>query len=174
MTQPARAGERTSAPVSPAPRRTPAEQLPALTCPSLFHPSGVPLQLQDGAGIVEKGDLIAKVKEVAAAGPEGEAPAGYVFDAASGYYISAGWFSVRSCACFEHCAQSACSLLRARRAPGCACTPMPSPPPSFSFFFCNAETGLYWDARTGGFFNSGDGKWYSWDESGQKFVEWAQ
>lgn len=53
-----------------------------------FNP--IPVCLQDSAGIIEKEDLIAKVKEVAAAGPEGEAPAGYVFDAASGYYVSAG------------------------------------------------------------------------------------
>ena len=46
--------------------------------------------LQDSAGIIEKDDLIAKVKEVAAAGPEGEAPAGYSFDAATGYWHSAG------------------------------------------------------------------------------------
>ncbi|KAI7844013.1 hypothetical protein COHA_002550 [Chlorella ohadii] len=43
----------------------------------------------DSAGIIEKDDLIAKVKEVAAAGPEGEAPAGYSFDAATGYWRSA-------------------------------------------------------------------------------------
>lgn len=52
------------------------------SCSSLF--------LQDGAGIIEKEDLVAKVKQVAAAGPEGEAPAGYTFDAATGYYHSAG------------------------------------------------------------------------------------
>lgn len=49
-----------------------------------------PSALQDSAGIIEKDDLIAKVKEVAAAGPEGEAPAGYSFDAATGYWHSAG------------------------------------------------------------------------------------
>ncbi|PRW60637.1 CD2 antigen cytoplasmic tail-binding 2 [Chlorella sorokiniana] len=42
----------------------------------------------DSAGIIEKDDLIAKVKEVAASGPEGEAPAGYTFDAATGYWHS--------------------------------------------------------------------------------------
>lgn len=61
------------------------------------------LPLQDGAGIVEKEELIARVKEVAAAGPEGEAPAGYVFDPATGYYLSPGAScllarNMRSCA----------------------------------------------------------------------------
>ncbi|KAL4436141.1 hypothetical protein ABPG77_005589 [Micractinium sp. CCAP 211/92] len=42
----------------------------------------------DAAGFVEKADLVAKVREVAAQGPEGEAPAGYVFDAATGYYLN--------------------------------------------------------------------------------------
>lgn len=58
--------------------------LPTSSCnaPTLF--------LKDSAGIIEKEDLIAKVKEVAAAGPEGEAPAGYTFDAATGYWHSAG------------------------------------------------------------------------------------
>lgn len=46
--------------------------------------------LQDAAGFVEKADLVAKVREVAAQGPEGEAPAGYVFDAATGYYLNSG------------------------------------------------------------------------------------
>ncbi|KAI3429814.1 hypothetical protein D9Q98_010127 [Chlorella vulgaris] len=43
----------------------------------------------DGAGIVDKTDLVAKVKQAAAAGPEGAAPEGYIFDAATGYYLSA-------------------------------------------------------------------------------------
>lgn len=46
--------------------------------------------LQDADGFVEKADLIARVKEVAAQGPEGEAPAGYVFDPATGYFLNAG------------------------------------------------------------------------------------
>lgn len=43
----------------------------------------------DADGFVEKADLIARVKEVAAQGPEGEAPAGYVFDPATGYFLNA-------------------------------------------------------------------------------------
>lgn len=43
----------------------------------------------EAGNIVEKGELIAKVKEAAAQGPEGEAPAGYTFDHASGYFYSA-------------------------------------------------------------------------------------
>jgi OCRE domain len=45
--------------------------------------------LQDANGIVEKSDLVVRVKELAAKGPEGEvaaAPDGYVFDPASGLY----------------------------------------------------------------------------------------
>ncbi|PSC74352.1 CD2 antigen cytoplasmic tail-binding 2 [Micractinium conductrix] len=76
----------------------------------------------DGAGIVEKAELIAKVKEVAARPAEGEAPAGYSFDPASGLFHS-------------------------------------------------AESGMYWDASTGGFFNNG--KWYSWDADKKEFEEWA-
>lgn len=40
----------------------------------------------------------------------------------------------------------------------------PSPP---------ADTGMYWDSSSGGFYSSGDGKWYSWDAGTQAFVEWA-
>ncbi|KAL4422393.1 hypothetical protein ABPG75_008590 [Micractinium tetrahymenae] len=40
-------------------------------------------------GFVEKADLIGKVREVAAQGPEGEAPAGYTFDPATGYFLNA-------------------------------------------------------------------------------------
>ena len=52
-------------------------------------PSCAPF-VQDSAGILDKDELIAKVKEAAAAGPEGEAPAGYTFDAATGYWHSPG------------------------------------------------------------------------------------
>ena len=47
--------------------------------------------VQDPSGIVEKGDLVARVKAAADQGPEGEVPAappGYEFDAASGYFWS--------------------------------------------------------------------------------------
>ena len=49
----------------------------------------------------------------------------------------------------------------------CACM---LPPP----FHSRAETGMYWDAASGGFYNGGDGKWYSWDADKQQFVEWEQ
>ncbi|BDA46148.1 probable CD2 antigen cytoplasmic tail-binding protein 2 homolog [Coccomyxa sp. Obi] len=48
---------------------------------------------QDPTGIVEKNDLVAKVKELAERGPDGElpaeAPAGYTFDPSSGYFYNA-------------------------------------------------------------------------------------
>ncbi len=34
------------------------------------------------------------------------------------------------------------------------------------------ETGMYWDAATGGFCSGGT--WYSWDADKQQFVEWQQ
>ncbi|KAK9806523.1 hypothetical protein WJX73_006788 [Symbiochloris irregularis] len=49
---------------------------------------------QDAAGIVDKSDLVAKVKEVASRGPEGaddpalQVPQGYSYDAGTGYYYS--------------------------------------------------------------------------------------
>jgi len=46
---------------------------------------------QDPTGIVEKGDLVSRVRAAAEVGPEGEpssAPPGYTFDNASGYYWS--------------------------------------------------------------------------------------
>ena len=49
------------------------------------------LRHQDASQIVEKDDLVARVKAVASRGPEGEeaaAPAGYELDPASGYYYS--------------------------------------------------------------------------------------
>ena len=51
------------------------------------------LLLQDTSSIVEKSELVAKVQELAAKGPEGEpaaaaVPEGYVYDPASGYYYS--------------------------------------------------------------------------------------
>ena len=36
-----------------------------------------------------------QVKEVAAAGPEGEAPAGYTYDPATGYWANAGALRLR-------------------------------------------------------------------------------
>jgi hypothetical protein len=56
------------------------------------------LLLQDISNMVEKAELVAKVQELAAKGPEGElppppaaaavVPEGYVYDSASGYYYS--------------------------------------------------------------------------------------
>lgn len=46
--------------------------------------------VQDSAGIIDKAELVERVKQAAAAGPEGEAPAGYTFDPATGYFYSAG------------------------------------------------------------------------------------
>ena len=49
---------------------------------------------QDAAGIVDKSDLVAKVREVASRGPEGaddpalQVPRGYSYDAGTGYYYS--------------------------------------------------------------------------------------
>ena len=46
---------------------------------------------QDASQIVEKDDLVARVRAVASQGPEGEeaaAPPGYVLDPTSGYYYS--------------------------------------------------------------------------------------
>lgn len=37
-----------------------------------------------------------------------------------------------------------------------------------------AVAGLYWDATSGGFYDSSKGKWYSYDASTQQFTEWAQ
>ncbi len=48
--------------------------------------------LQDTTGVVEKGDLVSRVREAAAKGPEGgtaaSAPAGYAYDPSSGYWYS--------------------------------------------------------------------------------------
>jgi hypothetical protein len=46
--------------------------------------------LQDSTGILDKAELVDRVKQAAAAGPEGEAPAGYTFDPATGYFYSTG------------------------------------------------------------------------------------
>ena len=51
---------------------------------------GLCMRMQDAAGIIDKADLVAKVKEVAAAdsAAAAEAPPGYAFDPASGYWYS--------------------------------------------------------------------------------------
>lgn len=33
---------------------------------------------------------------------------------------------------------------------------------------------MYWDASSGGFYNSSDGRWYSWDAAAAQFVAWPQ
>jgi hypothetical protein len=147
--------------------------------------------VQDGAGIVDKTDLVAKVKEAAAAGPEGAAPEGYIFDAATGYYLSAG---VLECAagslivplpcqhlavlCGEQLAEgyvgimvglAAASRKTAPAANSLLCRRKPA-----NHYWLLADTGMYWDPASGGFYNGGDGKWYSWDGEKKEFVEWKQ
>jgi CD2 antigen cytoplasmic tail-binding protein 2 len=86
----------------------------------------------DPSGIVEKGELVAKVKETAeksgnkaenlTTGKNAQAPAGYAFDPSSGM-----WYS--------------------------------------------AESAMYWDSNSGGFYNPASEKWYSFSEKGE-WVEW--
>jgi CD2 antigen cytoplasmic tail-binding protein 2 len=93
----------------------------------------------DTSGIVEKGELVAKVKEAAAVagGNAGginvgkvagetktQAPAGYVLDPSSGMWHS-------------------------------------------------TESGMYWDSNSGGFYNPGDEKWYSFNSADGQWIEWA-
>ncbi|GFR41659.1 hypothetical protein Agub_g2401, partial [Astrephomene gubernaculifera] len=98
----------------------------------------------DPSGFVEKGDLVAKVREVlagaggttaggssggAAADGAGDgafmAPPGYVFDPSSGYFYS-------------------------------------------------EEAGMYYDTKTGGYCQAATGKWFYLDAGSGSFVEWKQ